>query len=326
MNRITIQSQHKSMKEPVFKRFRKTFLYIKHHPTLYLMMIPGLFFLFIYKLFPLYGIQIAFRDYNLFLGNNPIDAIAKSDWAGLKYFQQLFSSSQFYKVLRNTLMISSLKIVFLFPLPIICAVLLNEIHNRLYHRVVQTVIYVPYFFSWVLIYGVFFTIVSSYGIINTLITKTGGTRINFLTDSFTFIILLIFTEGWKEIGYYTIIYLAAITSIDPTLYEAAKVDGASRWKQIWHVTIPGILPTIVLMFTLKVGNILSAGFEQILVFYNPAVYNYADIIETYVYRIGLGQMNFPLSSALSLFNSMVAFILIISANAVSRKLVHRSIW
>ncbi|MCI6756351.1 MAG: ABC transporter permease subunit [Lachnospiraceae bacterium] len=314
------------MKEPVFKRFRKTFLYIKHHPTLYLMMIPGLFFLFIYKLFPLYGIQIAFRDYNLFLGNNPIDAIAKSDWAGLKYFQQLFSSSQFYKVLRNTLMISSLKIVFLFPLPIICAVLLNEIHNRLYHRVVQTVIYVPYFFSWVLIYGVFFTIVSSYGIINTLITKTGGTRINFLTDSFTFIILLIFTEGWKEIGYYTIIYLAAITSIDPTLYEAAKVDGASRWKQIWHVTMPGILPTIVLMFTLKVGNILSAGFEQILVFYNPAVYNYADIIETYVYRIGLGQMNFPLSSALSLFNSMVAFILIISANAVSRKLVHRSIW
>lgn len=314
------------MKEPVFKRFRKTFLYIKHHPTLYLMMIPGLFFLFIYKLFPLYGIQIAFRDYNLFLGNNPIDAIAKSDWAGLKCFQQLFSSSQFYKVLRNTLMISSLKIVFLFPLPIICAVLLNEIHNRLYHRVVQTVIYVPYFFSWVLIYGVFFTIVSSYGIINTLITKTGGTRINFLTDSFTFIILLIFTEGWKEIGYYTIIYLAAITSIDPTLYEAAKVDGASRWKQIWHVTMPGILPTIVLMFTLKVGNILSAGFEQILVFYNPAVYNYADIIETYVYRIGLGQMNFPLSSALSLFNSMVAFILIISANAVSRKLVHRSIW
>lgn len=326
MNRSKIQSQHKSMKEPVSKKIRKTVLYIKHHPTLYLMMIPGLFFLFIYKLFPLYGIQIAFRDYNLFLGNNPIDAIAKSDWAGLKYFEQLFSSSQFYKVLRNTLMISSLKIVFLFPLPIICAVLLNEIHNRLYHRVVQTVIYVPYFFSWVLIYGVFFTIVSSYGIINTLITKTGGTRINFLTDSFTFIILLIFTEGWKEIGYYTIIYLAAITSIDPTLYEAAKVDGASRWKQIWHVTMPGILPTIVLMFTLKVGNILSAGFEQILVFYNPAVYNYADIIETYVYRIGLGQMNFPLSSALSLFNSMVAFILIISANAVSRKLVHRSIW
>lgn len=326
MNRINIQSQYKSMKEPVSKKIRITFLYIKHHPTLYLMMIPGLFFLFIYKLFPLYGIQIAFRDYNLFLGNNPIDAIARSDWAGLKYFEQLFSSSQFYKVLRNTLMISSLKIIFLFPLPIICAVLLNEIHNRFYHRVVQTVIYVPYFFSWVLIYGVFFTIVSSYGIINTLITKTGGSRINFLTDSFTFIVLLIFTEGWKEIGYYTIIYLAAITSIDPTLYEAAKVDGASRWKQIWHVTIPGILPTIVLMFTLKVGNILSAGFEQILVFYNPAVYNYADIIETYVYRIGLGQMNFPLSSALSLFNSMIAFILIIFANSVSRKLVHRSIW
>ena len=305
---------------------RKTWLYIKHHPTMYLMLLPGLFFLFIYKLLPLYGIQIAFRDYNIFLGDNPIDAIAKSDWIGLKYFQRLFSSSQFFKVLRNTLVISCLKIIFIFPLPIICAILLNEVHKKVYHRIVQTVIYIPYFFSWVLIYGVFYTIVSSYGVINTIITSLGFERINFLTDPGNFLGLIVFTEGWKETGYNTIIYLASITSIDTTLYDAAKVDGANKWKQIWHITLPGLLPTIVLMLILRIGNILNAGFEQILVFYNPAVYNTADIIDTYVYRIGLGQMDFSLSSAMSLFNSVVAFILIVGANTISKKLLHRSIW
>lgn len=322
--------QYATTTRPVKQSFRnkchKTWIYVKHHPVLYLMLLPGLFFLFIYKLFPLYGIQIAFRDYNIFLGENPIDAIAKSEWIGLKYFQRLFSSSQFFTVLRNTLVISSLKIIFLFPLPIICAILLNEIHQKLYHRIVQTVIYIPYFFSWVLIYGVFYTIVSSYGVINTIITSLGMERINFLTDPGNFLGLIVFTEGWKETGYNTIIYLASITSIDPTLYDAAKVDGANKWRQIWHITLPGLLPTIVLMLILRIGNILNAGFEQILVFYNPAVYNKADIIDTYVYRIGLGQMDFSLSSALSLFNSVVAFILIVGANTISKKILHRSIW
>lgn len=307
-------------------RGRKTWLYVKQHPAMYLMLIPGLFFLVIYKLLPLYGIQIAFRDYNVFLGDNPIDAIAKSPWVGLKYFRQLFSSSQFLSVLRNTLMISILKIIFLFPLPIICAILLNEIHNKIYQKLVQTVIYVPYFFSWVIIYGIFYSIVSSYGVLNSMLGLTGSDKINLLTDPVKFIGLLVFTEGWKEIGYNTIIYLASITAIDGTLFEAAKIDGASRWKQIWHVTLPGLLPTIVLMLILRIGNILNAGFEQIMVFYNPAVYSTADIIDTYVYRMGLGQMDFSLSSAMSLFNSVVAFILIVGANAISRKLTERSIW
>lgn len=305
---------------------RKTWVYIKRHPAMYLMLLPGLFFLIIYKLLPLYGIQIAFRDYNIFLGNNPIDAIAKSEWVGMKHFIKLFSGNQFYRVLRNTLMISSLKIVFLFPMPIISAILLNEIHSKLYHRFVQTVIYIPYFFSWVVIYGIFYTIVGSYGVINTILTEAGGTRIDFLTDPVRFLGVLVFTEGWKDIGYNTIIYLASITAIDTTLYDAAKVDGADKWRQIWHITLPGLTPTIVLMLILKIGNILNAGFEQVLVFYNPAVYNTADIIDTYVYRIGLGQMNFSLSSAMSLFNSVVAFVLIVGANAVSKRLVHRSIW
>lgn len=305
---------------------KKRLTYVMHHPAMYIMLLPGLFFLFVYKLFPLYGIQIAFRDYNVFLGSNPIDAIAKSPWVGMKYFNQLFSSTQFLQVLKNTLTISILKIVFLFPLPIICAILLNEIHHKIYHKFVQTVIYVPYFLSWVIIYGVFYSIVSSYGVLNSMLGLTAGDKINFLSDPIKFIWLLVFTEGWKETGYNTIIYLASITAIDGTLYEAARVDGANRWKQIWHVTLPGLLPTIVLMLILRVGNILNAGFEQILVFYNPSVYSTADIIDTYVYRMGLGQMDFSLSSAMSLFNSVVAFVLIVGANAVSRKLTERSIW
>lgn len=301
-------------------------VYVKNHPMMYLMLLPGLFFLFIYKLLPLYGILIAFKDYNIFLGKNPIDAIAQSPWVGFTHFERLFASSQFLKVLSNTLIINGLKIVWLFPIPIICAILLNEIRRSSYRKFAQTAIYMPYFFSWVVIFGIFYSLFGSYGIVNTAVTALGGTRIGFFTDTGIFRSVLVFTEGWKEVGYNTVIYLAAITGIDTTLYEAARVDGAGKLRQIWSITMPGLLPTIVLMLILKVGHILETGFEQVLVFYNPAVYDVADIIQTYVYRIGIGQMDFSLSTALGLFNSVVAFILIVGANAVSRKLLNRSIW
>lgn len=293
---------------------------------MYLMLIPGLFFLFIYKFAPLYGILIAFKDYNIFAGSNPIDAIAKSPWVGFANFERLFKSSEFIKVLVNTLIINGMKILFLFPIPIICAILLNEIRNKAFRKLSQTAIYVPYFFSWVVVFGIFYSLFGSYGVVNNVIAALGHARIKFFTDTGIFRWLLVFTEGWKEIGYNTVIYLAAITGIDIALYEAASVDGANKWKQIWHVTMPGLLPTIVLMFILKVGYILDTGFEQVLVFYNPAVYDVADIIQTYVYRLGMGQMDFPLSTALGLFNSVVAFVLIVSANMISKKLIHRSIW
>lgn len=307
-------------------KVRSFFLYVKRHPAMYIMLVPGLFFMIIYKFVPLYGILIAFKDYNIFLGNNPIDAIAQSDWVGLKHFHRLFSSSQFMKVLSNTLIINGLKIVWLFPIPIICAILLNEIRKATFRKFAQTAIYMPYFFSWVVIFGIFYSLFGSYGTVNTAITALGGSRIGFFTDTKVFRSVLVFTEGWKEIGYNTVIYLAAITGIDMTLYEAARVDGAGKLRQIWHITMPGLLPTIVLMLILKVGHILETGFEQVLVFYNPGVYDVADIIQTYVYRLGMGQMDFPLSTALGLFNSVVAFILIVGANAVSRKLLGRSIW
>ena len=302
------------------------FRYVRRHPMMYLMLIPGLFFLFIYKFAPLYGILIAFKDYNIFAGSNPIDAIAKSPWVGFANFERLFKSSEFIKVLVNTLIINGMKILFLFPIPIICAILLNEIRNKAFRKLSQTAIYVPYFFSWVVVFGIFYSLFGSYGVVNNVIAALGHARIKFFTDTDIFRWLLVFTEGWKEIGYNTVIYLAAITGIDIALYEAASVDGANKWKQIWHVTMPGLLPTIVLMFILKVGYILDTGFEQVLVFYNPAVYDVADIIQTYVYRLGMGQMDFPLSTALGLFNSVVAFVLIVSANMISKKLIHRSIW
>lgn len=302
------------------------FRYVRRHPMMYLMLIPGLFFLFIYKFAPLYGILIAFKDYNIFAGSNPIDAIAKSPWVGFANFERLFNSSEFIKVLANTLIINGMKILFLFPIPIICAILLNEIRNKAFRKLSQTAIYVPYFFSWVVVFGIFYSLFGSYGVVNNVIAALGHARIKFFTDTGIFRWLLVFTEGWKEIGYNTVIYLAAITGIDIALYEAASVDGANKWKQIWHVTMPGLLPTIVLMFILKVGYILDTGFEQVLVFYNPAVYDVADIIQTYVYRLGMGQMDFPLSTALGLFNSVVAFVLIVLANMISKKLIHRSIW
>lgn len=308
------------------RSFQDFWIYFNQHRILYIMLIPGLFFLIIYKFLPLYGIQMAFRDYNIFLGANPIDAIAKSPWVGTKHFSKLFASSQFSKVFANTLIINGMKILFLFPLPIICAILLNEIRNVTYRKFMQTSIYIPYFFSWVMIFGIFYSLLGTYGIVNNGLSRIGLERVRFFTDQGKFRGLLVFTEGWREIGYNTVIYLAAITGIDMTLYEAAKVDGANKWQQLWHVTLPGLLPTIVLMLILKVGYILDTGFEQVLVFYNPAVYDVGDIIQTYVYRLGMGKMDFSMSTALGLFNSIVAFVLIVGANAVSRKTLHRSIW
>ncbi len=311
---------------PVRNKIHNFFVYLRQHPMLYVMLIPGLVFLIVYKFTPLYGILMAFKDYNIFAGANPIDAIAHSPWVGMSHFSKLFASSQFGKVLLNTLVINGYKIAFLFPLPIICAILLNEIRQRSVKRLLQTSIYVPYFFSWVIVFGIFYSLLGTYGIANTFLASLGLERIRFFTDTAVFRSLLVFTEGWKEIGYNTVIYLAAISGIDIGLYEAARIDGANKWRLIWNVTLPGLLPTIVLMLILKVGYILDTGFEQVLVFYNAAVYDVADIIQTYVYRLGMGQMNFSQSTALGLFNSVVAFVLIVGANAVSKKLLNRSIW
>ncbi|MCU6712257.1 ABC transporter permease subunit [Paenibacillus sp. J5C_2022] len=288
---------------------------------LYLMLIPGLLFLLLLKYTPMYGLIIAFQDFSIFKG------ISGSDWVGLKHFERLVVNDQFLNVLANTLIISVYKLLFLFPAPILIAVLMNEIRKLMFKRVVQSVIYLPHFISWVIISGLFINLLSlNDGIVNTIIAKLGGEHIAFFMDQSVFRGLLVLTEGWKEVGWGTIIYLAAIAGIDPQLYEAAKMDGASKLQQMIHVTLPGIFSTIVLMLILRLGNMLEAGTEQILVMYNPVVYDVADVIGTYVYRVGIGASDYSFSTAVGMFESVIAFTLVVSGNAICKKFLGRSIW
>ncbi|TBL70397.1 ABC transporter permease [Paenibacillus thalictri] len=300
--------------------------YAVKNPDLYLMSIPGLLFLVIYKFIPLYGLTLAFKDFNLFIGDNIIDSVVKSPWVGWKHFARIFHEPAFLQVIVNTLLISLYKLVFLFPVPILIALMLNELRIGWMKRWVQTIVYMPHFLSWVIVFGLFFSLLGSYGIVNQVLGAFGIESVSFFSDAGWFRSLLVFTDGWKDSGWNTILFLAAMTSIDPQQYEAAIVDGAGRFKRIWHITVPGIVPVIMLVFVLRLGQVLNAGFEQVLVMYNPAVYGVADIIQTYVYRIGLGKLDFSLSTALGLFESVVSFVLIMSSNGLSRRYLGRSIW
>ncbi|RXZ83491.1 sugar ABC transporter permease [Paenibacillaceae bacterium] len=300
---------------------RQLWVDIRKDWDLYLALIPGIAFLLLFKYTPMYGIVIAFKDFNIYEG------ISASAWVGLEHFERLISSRGFMQVFRNTLIISLYKILFLFPLPIIVAILMNELKNMIFKRTVQTIVYLPHFLSWVIVSGLFIDLLSvNGGLVNKLIVGLGGEPIRFFLDSDIFRTVLITSAGWKEIGWSTIIYLAAMTGIDPQLYEAAKMDGANKWKQTIHITLPGLIPIITLMFILRLGSLLEAGLEQILVMYNPSVYNVADIIGTYVYRVGLGEQNYSFSTAVGLFESIIAFVLIITGNFLSKKYLQRSIW
>lgn len=288
---------------------------------MYLLLLPGLLTLILFKYVPMYGIIISFQDYNIF------DGIRGSEWVGLRQFDKLIHYPEFYQVLRNTLIISVYKLMLLFPFPIFIAIVLNEIRLAFFKRTIQTVIYLPHFLSWVIIGGLFANILSpSTGIANALIETLGGQSIAFMMDNDWFRSVLVFTHGWKESGWAAIVYIAAIAGINQDLYEAASIDGAGRIKQMIHITLPGIAATIVLMLILRLGNLLEAGTEQIFVMYNSVVYETADVIGTYVYRIGLGKMDYSFSTAVGLFNSVVGFMLIVGGNQICKKLLQRSIW
>ncbi|MCL6602731.1 MAG: ABC transporter permease subunit [Paenibacillus sp.] len=287
----------------------------------YVLLIPGLLFLLLFKYTPLYGVLIAFQDFNIF------DGVMGSKWVGLEQFQRLLQSEEFGQVFINTLLISVYKIVLLFPIPIFIALVLNEVRIMFFKRTIQTIIYLPHFLSWVIISGLFVTILStSGGLVNNIIQWFGGEPISFFVSNQYFRSLVVFTAGWKEVGWNAIIFIAAIAGIDQEQYEAASIDGAGRIRRMLHISIPGILPTVVLMFILRLGSVLDAGTEQILTMYNPVVYETADVIGTFVYRIGLGKMDYSFSTAVGLFNSVVGFILVVSGNYISRKLLNRGIW
>ncbi|MDR1599055.1 MAG: ABC transporter permease subunit [Oscillospiraceae bacterium] len=302
--------------------------YFRRNYDMYLLLIPGLLYALVFKLLPLLGISIAFVDYNMFAGGNPIRAIIASKFVGFANFTRVFRKADFRQALGNTFTISFMKIVVLFPLPIVFALIIHSLRSVKFKRVVQTIVYIPHFFSWVVVSGIFMQILSSGGLVNTALTRSGlfSEPVKFFMDQKIFRWLLIFTDGWKEIGWSTIVYLAALAGVDQELYEAAVIDGARKAQQLWYITLPSILSTIILMLIMRVGSVMDAGFGQILVMYNATVYKVSDIIQTYVYRIGLGKMDFSLGTAVGLFNSVVAFALVISTNMISRKALGKSIW
>lgn len=288
---------------------------------LYLIALPGIIVLVVFKFFPIYGAQIAFKEFNLIKG------IGGSRWVGLMHFRALFLLPDFYRVLRNTLLINLYRLVFQFPVPIILALMIYELKNIAFKRVAQTLTYLPHFLSWVIVGAIFINLLApESGIINRAIVKGGGEPVMFLTDLRWFRGTLIFIDGWKISGWSSIIYLASMQSIDTQMYEAAQIDGASRIQRIIHITLPSIKSTIVFIILLRLGYAMENNIEQILMFYNPMVYEVGDVIGTYVYRIGLGQMKYSFTSAVGLFQSLIGFSLLMVANGVSRKFVERSLW
>ncbi|MDD9271356.1 ABC transporter permease [Paenibacillus sp. GCM10023248] len=288
---------------------------------LYLLLVPGLIFLLLFKYAPMYGIIIAFQDFNIF------DGFMGSKWVGLDQFEKLIHSEEFYQVFINTLLISLYKIVLLFPIPIIIALFLNEVRKMFFKKTIQTIIFLPHFLSWVIISGLFINILSpAGGLVNNVIQWFGGEPISFFLDNQFFRSVVVFTAGWKESGWNAIIFIAAIAGIEQEQYEAASIDGAGRIRQMLYITLPGIVPTIILILILRLGYLLEAGTEQILTMYNSVVYETGDVIGTFVYRQGLGQQDYSFSTAVGLFNSVVGFILIVAGNELSKKLIKRSIW
>ncbi|MDQ1912683.1 ABC transporter permease subunit [Paenibacillus sp. GD4] len=283
---------------------------------LFLMLAPVLLYYIIFEYGPLYGVQIAFKDYRIREG------ILGSPWVGFKHFIYLFTASpDFLRIMKNTLLLSFYHIVFGFPAPIVLALLFNEIRIEMFKRITQTISYLPHFLSWVVLSGLLITILSpTTGTVNLLLSMVGMEPIYFLGDPQYFRFTLVVSSIWKEVGWGTIIYLAALAGVDPALYEAAVMDGANRWKQTWHITLPGIIPVITIMFIFRIGAVLNAGFDQVLNLYSPNTYSVGDILDTYVYRAGLTQLQYSLTAAVGLFKNVVAFTLVLLTNYMVKKL------
>ncbi|WP_445487782.1 ABC transporter permease [Niallia sp. 03133] len=286
----------------------------------HLMMAPGIIFLIIFSFIPMFGIIMAFQDYI------PAKGILGSEWVGLENFKYMLQIPDSMKILRNTVVIAVGKIIFGTLVPIIFALLLNEIRLKWAKKSIQTIVYLPNFLSWAVLAAVFINIFDYHGPVNNFLQGLGMDPILFLGSNEWFRSIIISTDVWKGFGYGAIVYLAALTGIDPGLYEASSIDGANRFKQLLHVTLPGILPTIMLISALNLGNILNAGFDQIFALYNPIVYETGDVIDTYVYRVGLLGQQYSFATAIGLLKSVVSCILILSANQLSKKLANMRIF
>lgn len=295
--------------------------YLWANKALYIMLIPGIIYYLTFHYGPMAGVMIAFKDFDIFSG------IFSSEWVGLKHFEKLFDSKNFFLIFRNSLAISFYKLAVCFPIPIALAIMLNEVRHRKFQRTLQTIVYLPYFLSWVVIAGIVTNLLApSDGIVNVLLKAMGKDTVNFLASKQWFRTVLVLSDLWHGMGWNTVIFLAALTNIDPQLYEAARIDGAGKMQQIWHITLPGLKSTIIVLLLMKIGNIMNNGFEQIFLLYNPNVYDVADVFETYVYRIGLVDTRYDFATAVGLFKSCVSFVMLITANKLAKIFGERGIF
>lgn len=293
---------------------------LKRNYGLLLMFLPVFLYYIIFSYKPMYGALMSFQDYS------PAKGIMGSPWVGLKHFREFFSSFYFGRLMYNTVKISLYSIVFEFPAPIILALLMNEIQSKKYKSIVQTLSYLSHFISLVIICGMIKKFTLNTGLINDIIAFFGGTRKTFLNDPKSFVSLYVISNIWQEVGWNSIIYFAALANIDQQLYEAAMIDGAGRFKQILHVTLPGILPTIMIMLILRMGSALTVGYEKIILLYNPMTMKTADVISSYVYRKGLQEQSYSFSAAVGLFNSVINFLFLIITNKLSKITTEKALW
>ncbi len=294
---------------------------MRRHPLLYLMAVPVILYYLVYHYYPMYGALIAFEDYA------PMKGMMGSKFVGLKHFKEFLEDPYFFRTMRNTLMINVQMLVFAFPFPIIFAILLNELNLKRFRSMMQTVTYMPHFISTVVICGLVLDFCSSSGVITSIVCAiTGMEPTNLMSKPSFFQPIYVLMMIWQEFGWDSIIYYAAITSIDQELYEAATMDGAGRLRRILHITLPGISTTIIMLLILRIGSLMSLGWDRIILLYNPMIYETSDVISTYVYRRGLLNFEYSFASAVGLFNSAINFVLLIGANALSRKLNDTSLW
>ncbi len=302
-------------------RLGETGRYLWRYRILYLLSVPGILYFFLFKYVPLFGSVIAFQNYNIFKG------ITGSDWVGLEHFQKMFSHYDFLRILNNTLLLGLYDLVIAFPVPILLAILLNEVRMIVFKRLLQTIVYMPHFLSWVVISGIFMGIFSmDAGVVNKALGFLGMQPIYFLGEDSYIRSILIGSGIWRDSGYGTIIFLAAIAGINPDLYEAAEVDGAGRLKQIWSITLPCLLPTIMILLLLHIGKFLDLGFERVFVFLNPLNLESGEILDTYIYKAGLLSQQYSYTTAIGLFKSVVGLMLILLGNFFSKKTTGESLY
>lgn len=312
---------HMDLAQRQLPRSPSRFRWLKRDWQLYLMLLLPIAFYFLFKYIPMFGTIIAFKKYI------PKKGMIKSPWIGFSNFQRFLSDPYFYKLLRNTLLINLYSLIFAFPSSVIFALLLNEMRHQKYRKLVQTVSYLPHFISTVVVCGLIINFLrTNGGLVNDLITALGGNRISFMNEPQYFRTIYVLSEIWQHLGWEAIIYIAALTAIDPQLYEAAHVEGANRFQQTLNVTLPCIAPTITTMLILRVGNLMNLGYEKILLLYSGATYETADVISTYVYRRGLLTADFSYGTAIGLFQAVIALILILSTNWLGKRISDTSLW